>query len=197
MKWQEWITPYVVGSVMILTPILAGGQQMPYTIIEELQKYAEQYKYEDFRHIQYFGVIDARLRTTGEMDGEKATQELGMSRAELIDYAKLRFKNNFTKIPFRQLPKDTVLAFMRNRAPERQEVGILILDIKIVAHKKIAALNVTLQAGSLSQINIWQNTDGDYYLREGADAQTKLKKLIDALMVQLAIDFFKVHLGIQ
>ncbi len=197
MKWQALITPYVVGAVISMSPFPAGAQQTPYPIIDELQKYAEQYKHEGFRHIEYFGVIDARIRTTGEMEGEKATKELGLSRADVIDYAKLRFKNNFTKIPFQQLAKDSVLTLMKTQAPEREKVGILILDIKIVARKEIAALNVTLQAGNLSEINIWENTEGNYYLREGADAQTKLKKLIDALMVQLAIDFFKVRLGIQ
>lgn len=185
------------GTILLLLPVLSRAQEEPYSIIDDLQKYAEEYKYEEFQPIQYFGVIDARIRTTGESEGEKAVDELGITRAQLIDYTRLRFRNNFKRIPFRQLPKDSVLYLLDNRLPSRDEVGVLILDIKIVAHRKIAALNVTLQAGNLKTINIWKNTEGDYYLREGSDAQSKVKKLIDDLMVQLAIDFFKVRLGIQ
>jgi len=176
---------------------LSGAQEKPYSIMDDLQKYAEEYKYEEFRPIEYFGVIDARIRTTGESEGEKAVDELGLSRAEVIDYARLRFRNNFKRIPFHHLSKDSVLHILDNRLPSRNEIGVLILDVKIVAHKKIAALNITLQAGNLKTINIWKNTEGDYYLREGSDAQSKVKQLIDDLMVQLAIDFFKVRLGIQ
>ena len=197
MRRHGWLHLLFLGIVISLLPVLLSAQEKPYSIIDELQKYAEEYKYEEFRPIQYFGVIDARIRTTGEMEGEKAVDELGLTRTEVIDYAKLRFKNNFKRIPFRQLPKDSVLYLLDNRLPARNEIGVLILDIKIVAHKKIAALNVTLQAGNLKTIDIWRNTEGDYYLREGSDAQSKVKHLIDDLMVQLAIDFFKVRLGIR
>ena len=77
----------ILGTVLLLLPVLSGAQEKPYSIMDDLQKYAEEYKYEEFRPIQYFGVIDARIRTTGESEGEKAVDELGLSRAEVNSIA--------------------------------------------------------------------------------------------------------------
>jgi hypothetical protein len=53
-----------------------------------------------------------------------------------------------------------------------------------------------MQAGNLRTVEIWKKTEGEYYLREETDAFSRVKKVVDDLMVQLAIDFYKSRLGI-
>lgn len=188
---------------MVLAQDEDTESQEPYSIQEELNQYEQEASFEEFQLIDYFGVMDATLSISGEIQpaatdttSPDSVQKTPLTRENVILYARERFNEAFTGIDFQFVPKSRVLELLNNRDPDRHEVGLILIDVKISAYKKIAALNVTMQAGNLRTVEIWKKTEGEYYLREETDAFSRVKKVVDDLMVQLAIDFYKSRLGI-
>lgn len=199
----------VVVSASLIIPWMVSAQdeapetQEPYSIQEELNQYEQEASFEEFQLIDYFGVMDATVSISGEVQpaasdtsSADSVQSKRLTRENIIMYARERFNEAFTGIDFQFVPKSRVLELLNNRDPDRHEVGLILIDVKISAYKKIAALNVTMQAGNLRTVEIWKKTEGEYYLREETDAFSRVKKVVDDLMVQLAIDFYKSRLGI-
>lgn len=208
MKWL--LRTAAVVSVTLIAAEISTAQdaepenQEPYSIQEELDQYEQEASFEEFQLIDYFGVMDASVSISGEVQPAAASDTAAadsvtsepLTRENIIRYARTRFNEAFTGVDFQYVPKPKVLEMLNSRDPDRHEVGLILIDVKISAYKKIAALNVTMQAGNLRTVEIWKKTEGEYYLREETDAFSRVKKVIDDLMVQLAIDFYKSRLGI-
>lgn len=207
MKWL--LRTARIVSLSIIIPWMVSAQdedsetQEPYSIQEELNQYEQEASFEEFQLIDYFGVMDASVSISGQVQPTGAdtaaadsVPKTPLTRENVIIYARQRFNEAFTGIDFQFVPKSRVLELLNNRDPDRHEVGLILIDVKISAYKKIAALNVTMQAGNLRTVEIWKKTEGEYYLREETDAFSRVKKVVDDLMVQLAIDFYKSRLGI-
>ncbi len=217
MNRAIWVVIFLVICIPFSAQLSAQESEAdtteaePYSILDELNQYEQEASFEEFQLIDYFGVIDASISISGEIDSSAPVDSVTVSdtttydstvggqkltRENLIIYAKERFSEAFTGIEFESVPKSRVVEMLRKRFPDRHEVGLILIDVKISAYKKIAALNVTMQAGNLRTVEIWKKTEGEYYLREETDAFSRVKKVVDDLMVQLAIDFYKSRLGI-
>ena len=140
--------------------------------------------YDKFNPIEYFGYIVVYFQGSAE--------EIGLNKTELIDHARLRFKNNFAGIKCKQdLNIRICLPKALPNVDDWPKVGTISFTIWTVGKDFPIAYHISCEAGTVLNTGMWESA----FLGYGSKANIpKLaKECIDDLIEDLAIDFFEVR----
>jgi hypothetical protein len=144
----------------------------------------DSFMYSGFITINTFSSIDVYLQGTAE--------DIGLSKEELTDYLRMRFKNSFANLEF----KETDFGSIWNESnEERAKRGIIEIKIWTVGDDYPIAFHIEIRAG---------NYAGDYSNMSqyksailGYDSKSKIqnttKESISELVDELAVSFFKAR----
>lgn len=119
---------------------------------------------------------------------------LGLSQKELAEYARLRFKNNFGTvelwqpgIPFRDFPPEEKVAVH----------GVMSFTVWIVGTDYPLAYHISMTAGTMGpteELTVFDRyTDAALGCCSKRDLLDVVKRSIDSLMEDCALDFFKAR----
>ena len=163
---------------IILKPCFSEQGKKPLTI-EDVMKLA----YRDFKEIESFGVIWVVF------EGEDA-QKIGLNIDELIDYVKLRFKNNFGSMKYEELSEKRWSTIFGDKA-EAKKTGSLRFTVWVVGDDYPIAYHVKCDAGNFRDFSIWSRAFLGYGSKK--NVPSTIKKALNDLIEKLAIDFFKAR----
>ena len=134
--------------------------------------------YKDFKEIEYFGFIYVYV------EGDDAGK-IGLDSEKLTKYAKLKFKNNFAYINYKDvdLPHD---------APdsEKKKEGSLHIRIWTIGDNSPIAYHVRCKAGSYFDY-FWEKEWLGYGSKD--DVPDTIKRIMSEAIENIAIDFFTVR----
>ena len=145
--------------------------------------------YQEFTEIEYFGSIYVYFEGN---DAEK----IGLNSEELTRYAKLKFKNNFAHINFKDeglfiLPNvkhtDEGLFILPKPNSELKKQGKIWFRVWIVGDGYPIAFHIICKAGNRIS-NCWEDERLGYSLKD--NILDTIKKTISEMMEELEIDFF-------
>lgn len=143
----------------------------------------EKFIYKDFKEIQSFG------RIWVVFEGKDA-KEIGLNQDELVDYVKLRFKNNFGKIKYEAISGEKFKTVLGNEA-EAKKIGSISFTVWVVGKDYPIAYHLKCEAGHFRNFSIWSQAILGYGSKE--NVPDLIKKYLNEMIERLAIDFFKAR----
>jgi hypothetical protein len=139
------------------------------------------YIHSDYLTIKSFGWISVSF------EGDDA-KKIGLNENQLTDFAKLKFKNNFSDIQYTD--RSNNLAEVLTDDKSAATVGLINIRVWIVGDDYPIAYHVAIQAGGLKNPS-YKNA----YLGFGSkrNVPDTVKKAIEEFIEEFAVDFFKVR----
>ncbi len=128
----------IVLGVSLSSPALAQEEETP-----SISKLFEKLYYRGFKDVQSFGYINVVLGNTAK--------QIGLSQGELTDYVKLRFKNNFAKIKYKEVPFEK---WGDLNEADALKVGYLWFRVWVVGDDYPIAFHVQCRAGNITPIDL-------------------------------------------
>ena len=162
--------------IAFLSPLLRAQQFNS----QDFQKRFEDARYGDLKKIKYFGSIHVHLKN------EKSTK-IDLNEEELVDYLRLRYKNNFGSVPYRNLGVNMVTLGLK----EASTVGRLWCGVWTVGDDFPVAYHVECSFGSMERLQIL--TDAALGYGNKKNVPETIKKTLDDMLSQFAIQFFKTR----
>lgn len=163
----------ILISVLLSLPWLVSAQQTQ----QDFEKEVNEFSYRHLKNIEYFGIIHVRLKNA-------ESNKIGLNEGDLTDYLKLRYKNNFANIPFRDL-RSNLADFTK------EKVGLLLCSVWTVGDDYPIAFHVECKAGPAGNPSILT----DAYLGYGnkRNVPDTIKKVLDEIVSGIAIRFYKAR----
>jgi hypothetical protein len=171
----------IIICVLLSVPALAQEPDKEATaLLEEFHKIIEN-RYSDFKKIERFGGIFITCSGSAE--------KIGLSKKGLIDYVKLRYKNNFGNITFKEpTPEEISIYFDKARG---EKIGQMEFIIWTVGDDYPIAFHIRCTAGNYDRFDIWKSEVLGYGSKN--NVPDLVKKTIDGMMEELAVGFFKAR----
>lgn len=163
---------FVFIIVVLFFPLLGHAEQ------QDLEKRLNELLYGGLNKIESFGYIYVHVRNPKE-------DKLGLNSEELTGYLRLRYKNNFANIPFKDQSQN--LWDMKSK----EKVGMLWCGVWTVGDNYPVAYHVECTAGSFEQPRILSEAILGYGNKR--NVPETIKKSIDDLVSQFAIQFYKTR----
>lgn len=145
------------------------------------QKNLDDILYGDFAEIEDFGYIFVKIQ------GEKSSL-IGLDSNELTDYAKLKYKNNFSGIGYREIAADESIIFQEEE--KAKKIGSIWFRIWIVGEEYPIAYYIECKAGNYVNYDIW--SDEVLGFSDEKEISQIARNEITRMIENLAIIFFKV-----
>jgi hypothetical protein len=141
-----------------------------------------QLTYPDFPTLESFAKIEVVF------EGEDA-KKIGLDSDELTDLLRLKFKNNFAGIPY----KDAGEEFVEKNDDEgyMSSTGMLFVQVWITGTDYPVAYHIEISAGSLKNPEQYETAVLGYGSKD--NVPDVVKKAINDMVEQLAITFFKAR----
>lgn len=133
--------------------------------------------YGPLKQIEYFGFIHVHIKNAGD-------QKLGMSSEDLTDFLKLRYKNNFANVAYRD---EGNLLGVQNA----DRVGYLWCGVWTVGTDFPVAYHVECKCGSMS--NPTTLTDAVLGYGNKKNVPESIRQALDSMVSKFAIQFFKTR----
>ena len=170
------VTRFALAAIALVGPVAAAT-----TLNAQTQPSLEEIFYGAFKPVESFGHITLRF----EGDDAKA---IGMSEEDLTNLLKLRFKNNFAKIPYRDPGPKANELYVK---PEGAKVGLLWCQVWLVGTDYPIAYHVECKAGTFKDVQVWHNAVLGYGSKQTVPDRVRaaLGKIVEAL----AVSFFKAR----
>lgn len=159
---------------LLLFPLVAHGEQTQ----EDLWKFIEESLYGDLRKIESFGFIHVHVKNSKE-------KGLRPDEKELTDYLKLRFKNNFANVPFKDQSANL------SNILESEKIGRLWCGVWTVGSDYPVAYHVECKAGPFSKPEMLSDEHLGY--GNSRNVPDQLRKSIDEMVSEFAVRFFKTR----
>ncbi len=139
-------------------------------------------RYGELLKIQHFGYITVHVNGDGET--------IGLNDNDLTDYAKLRFKNNFSRVSYEEVSKEEFKTLASDAAKARA-VGVFSCRIWVVGNNYPIAYHVKCEGGNPNNFSIWS----DEVLGYGSKSNfpEAVRKSISEMMEKLALIYFKIR----
>jgi len=138
--------------------------------------------YSGFLSIESFGEI--RVIFEGE-DAEK----IGLDEDELSDFLRLKFKNNFAEIPYKEEPDESFEILQDEEL--QSKIGSFVVTVWIVGTDQPIAYHMTARVDSWEFERGWENAVLGYGNK--ATVPETVKTTITEWVEEAAIMFFKVR----
>lgn len=140
----------------------------------------ESYIYSGFKTIKTFSSIGVYLTGSAE--------EIGLSKEELTNYLRLRFKNSFADTGFKEIGFETI---MKESEGKRAEQGDIAVTVWTVGDDYPIAFHIEIGAGNYSNLGLYKTAMLGYSSKQ--QINDSVKKSISELVDQLAITYFKAR----
>jgi hypothetical protein len=136
--------------------------------------------YKDLATIERYGLVYVHL--------QGSAKDIGLDQDELSDYMKLKYKNNFSTVPYN---KDENLILLGMNIDEQKKVGIMHINIWTVGDDYPVAYHIEIFSGPFYDESIYNNAVLGY---DAADNIEKIvKETITKMIEELAITYFKIR----
>jgi hypothetical protein len=152
------------------------------TCIASAQKSITDILYGDFSEIESFGYIYVKVQ------GERATL-IGLKSDELTDYAKLRYKNNFSGIEYQEISSEESSIFQEEE--KAKKVGSIWFRVWISGENNPIAYFIECKAGNYDNYEIW--SDEVLGVCDEREINQIARNEINRMIEDFAIIFFKVR----
>lgn len=136
--------------------------------------------YPGFWTIKQFALVDVSLEGTAE--------KLGLKEKHLNEYLRLRFKNNFSGMQFKE--PDTLFRILLNKE-EAVKYGSINVRIWTVGDDFPVAFYIELKAGNLTDVDEYKRAMLGYGSRK--NVPETVRNAITELVEDAAVDFFKTR----
>lgn len=136
----------------------------------------EEIFYGDLRKIESFVFIYAHVK------GD-AKSGIGLTDSEMTDYVRLRFKNSFAGVPYRETPFSSI--------KDPAKAGSIWCGVWTVGDNYPVAYHVEIRFGTMEKDRIY--TDEVLGYGNSKVAQEKVKQVLDNMITQCAIKYFKLR----
>ncbi|MBN2395469.1 MAG: hypothetical protein JXC36_03280 [Candidatus Atribacteria bacterium] len=147
------------------------------------QKTIDDILYGDFREIESFGYIQVKVQQDqGAMIGL-------LDSAELTDYARLKFKNNFSGIPYLEIAAEESTLYQEEE--KAKKVGSIWCRVWIVGEIYPIAYYIECKAGNYDHYEMWSDEVLGYCNEK--EINQIVRNEINRMIENLAIVFFKVR----
>jgi hypothetical protein len=162
----------IIAFIMVLFVVLPCWGEEDSSLDELL--------YSGFKEVNYFGAIYVIFNSNNE-------EKIGLNKKELTDYLRLKFKNNFVNIPYKNMSAESL-----NSAKNKKEIGTIYLHIWTVGQDYPIAFLLELKAGCWgSAYRIFETRHLGFNSKE--HIKDEIKKSITTFIEELAITFFKAR----
>ncbi|MDD3031852.1 MAG: hypothetical protein PHQ99_00215 [Atribacterota bacterium] len=165
----------IVISILMVAFLLAG-------INAAAQRNITDILYGDLAQIETFGYIYVKVQ------GERAPR-IGLSSEELTDYAKLRYKNNFSGIEYQEITAEETSIFQEEEKAKR--AGSIWFRVWIAGENSPIAYLIECKAGNYEKYEMW--TDEVLGICDEKDIKQIARNHINRMIEDFAIIFFKVR----
>lgn len=147
------------------------------------QKSIDDILYGDFKDIETFGYIYVKVQ------GERSAI-IGLNSTELTDYAKLRYKNNFSGIEYKEITVEESTSIFQEEE-RAKKVGSIWFRIWTAGESSPIAYYIECKAGNYKNYEIWSDEILGICDEKSINqiARTEINRMIE----NLAILFFKVR----
>jgi hypothetical protein len=152
------------------------------TFIASAQKSITDILYGDFSEIDSFGYIQVKVQ------GERAAL-IGLKSDELTDYAKLRYKNNFSGIEYQEISTEESSIFQEEERAKK--VGSIWFRVWISGESNQIAYFIECKAGNYENYEIW--SDEVLGICDEREINQIARNEINRMIEDFAIIFFKVR----
>jgi len=170
-----------VGLLFILISAFAPAQ---------LSAQEKGFSESDIYRVIYSGLL--KIESFGNIrvafEGKDA-EKIGLKEKDLTDLLKLKFKNNFAGIPYKD-QSDKILEIYKNKAIA-PTIGNLIIKVWIVGDDYPIAYHIELIAGSFENMNNYKNAVLGYGSK--SNVPDTVKKTIGQCVEEFAVIFFKAR----
>jgi hypothetical protein len=147
---------------------------------EEKKPNFESIAYSGFKTIEEFGRIGVYL--------EGSAGKIGMEKEGLTDYLRLRFKNSFSGMTFKQAENIFKLWLDKEKAKKN---GSIIVKIWTVGDDYPIAYHIEIGAGNLT--NSWEYKTAMLGYGSKNNVPNSIRESISKLIDELAVAFFKAR----
>lgn len=165
---------FICVSVMLCSLPLSAQQINP----QDFQKRLEDALYGDLKKIEYFGSIHVHLKNTD-------STKIGLNEEELGDFLRLRYRNNFGNVPYKDL------GAKRLDVKDKSAMGYLWCGVSTVGDDFPIAYHVECKVGSMANPTILSDAVLGYGNKR--NVPESIKKSLDNMISQFAIQFFKTR----
>lgn len=147
---------------------------------EQNNPYVESYLYSGFKTIKNFSSIDVYLRGTAE--------EIGLSKEDLTNYLRLRFKNSFANTSYKKTSFEKIMEENKEKQSDRGDISIIVWT---VGDDYPIAFHIEISAGNYSNLGQYETAILGY----GSEQKIteSVKESISELVDDLAIAYFKAR----
>ena len=152
------------------------------TCVAGAQKSIADILYGDFAEIDSFGYIYVKVQ------GDRASI-IGLNSDELTDYAKLRYKNNFSGVEYQEITTEESVIFQEEE--KAKKAGSIWFRIWIAGDKSPIAYYIECKAGNYDNYEMW--SDEVLGICDEKEISQIVRNEINRMIENFAIVFFKVR----
>lgn len=135
--------------------------------------------YSGFKTIDSFGMVNVSLQGSAE--------KIGLKKEELTDYLRLRFKNSFAGLPY----KEEDLFKIYQDATKSGKTGVINVTVWTVGDDYPIAYHIAIAAGNLAEPRQYETALLGY--GSNKNVPDTVRKGISDLTDDLAVAFFKAR----
>jgi hypothetical protein len=146
------------------------------------QKTIDDILYQDFKEVETFGYIQVKVQ------GEESFLA-GLKSEELTEFAKLKYKNNFANIEYREIPAEK--SYLYQEEEKAKKVGSIWFRVWTVGEDFPIAYYIECRAGTYKNYEIWR--DEVLGFCDATGLKQIVRNEITRMIENLAITFFKVR----
>jgi hypothetical protein len=161
-------------ATLLSVSSLGYAQEAP----KDFAKRMEDILYGDLRKMEYVGYIYAHVKN-------EESSKIGLNDEELTNYVKLRFKNSFAGVQYKNLGNNI------SNVSNKSAVGYLWCGVWTVGDDYPIAYHIECRFGSMQNPRIL--TDAVLGYGNKNNVPDTIKKSLDDMMSRFAIQFFKTR----
>ena len=173
MRYKSALLSLLLGAVLCFFTFNASAEQK-----QDAKTFIDNLLYGELKHIESFGFIYVHIENT-------ESSRLQLNENDLTDYLKLRFKNNFSGVQYKD--KTNSLADIK----DPKKIGNLWCGVWTVGDDYPVAYHVECQLGSFQKDRIL--TDAVLGYGSKRNVPDTIRKSIDDIVSRFAVKFFKVR----
>lgn len=149
----------------------------------EMMLLIQQALYSDLASIEYFGTIGVFV--TGD-----SAEQIGLDADDLTDYLKLRFKNNFASIPYKDKSESYDALF--DDEEEAAKFGEMMVSVWVIGEDYPIVYHIEIDVGAFTPGGgRYENAHLGYGTEESVP--DTIRESIGSLVEDAAVTFFKVR----
>ncbi|MFN7712990.1 MAG: hypothetical protein ACK5OI_11490 [Curvibacter sp.] len=166
-----------LSALLVFAIALSAGSS---TFADEKKPNFESIFYSGFKTMDSFGLISVSVQGSAE--------KIGLKKEDLTDFLRLRFKNSFAGIGFKE-PKDLWESIEDN--DKGKKIGNIHVKVWTVGDDYPIAYHIAINAGNLTNTRQYESSILGYGSKR--NVPDSVRESISKLVEDLAVAFFKAR----